>query len=65
MIRTLTIAFYDYAWLPSEKRETIDVYYTNWAFSDSVHIGYVKLSNDGRQVRVYDSYGYNVITRYK
>jgi len=31
--------------------------------SDSVHIGYVKLSNDRKRVRVYDSFGYHVITK--
>jgi hypothetical protein len=31
--------------------------------SDSVHIGYVKLAADRKRVRVYDSYGYHVITK--
>ncbi len=31
--------------------------------SDSIHIGYVKLTSDRKRVRVYDSYGYHVITK--
>lgn len=39
------IAFYDYAWLPSEKRETIDVYYITWG-CDCADFTYYPLSGN-------------------